>query len=472
MRADLVIRGGKIVTAISIFEAGIAVEGGKIVAIGNPEDLPIADEVLKADGKIILPGVIDPHVHFRDPGFEYKEDFHSGSVAAAYGGVTTVMDMPNTLPVVSNVQTFLEKKSEAQRKSVVDFCLIAAASPSNMPDLRHLANAGAIYFKTVMGGYKASERPETASMLSLNDGDLLSVFKAVAATGRAVAVHAEGEDLREYFTNRIRGKAQLDYSAHFKSRPNLVEVEAVSRAILVAAQAGCRLHIAHMSTLGAMSLVQQARANGANISSETCPHYLFLNNHEAVPLGPNGVMNPSIKTEKDRVALWQGVKTGTIDFISTDHAPHTSEDKRAGDGNVLKTPAGVIGVETFLPLMMTEALRGRITLQQVVSLTSKNAAKLFGIYPRKGAIAIGSDADLVIVDPKRSATVTQESLHSKSKNSPFIGMRVTGIPVHTIVRGKRIMSDGELIAKPGSGKFVNPDQPPNDLQLTSPQRHS
>ena len=208
------------------------------------------------------------------------------------------MDMPNTVPVVSDARVFLEKKSLAEGKALVDFCLIAAATPSNTGELGRLAGAGAVYFKTVMGGYKAAERPEAASMLCLDDGDMLRLFKAVAATGRAIAVHAESEGLREYFTGRIRGKARFDYSAHFKSRPNLVEVEAVSRAILIAKEAGCRLHIAHMSTMEAMLLVKHARAKGGRVTSETCPHYLLLDNHEAASRGPNGVMNPSIKTER------------------------------------------------------------------------------------------------------------------------------------------------------------------------------
>jgi allantoinase len=457
-QVDLIVRDAKIVTGTSIIEAGIAIDGGKIVAISNSDRLPKADKVIEARGMLALPGLIDPHVHFRDPGFTRKEDFLTGSTAAAFGGVTTVMDMPNTEPVVSDVNTFLQKKSIAEEKSLVDFGLIAAATPKNTEALANLADAGAIYFKTVMGGYKASERPETASMLCLNDGDLLRLFRAVASTGRVIAIHAESEDLREYFTSMIHGRARFDYLSHFKSRPNLVEIEAVSRAILIAREAACKLHVAHMSTAGAMLLVHEARSEGVDITSETCPHYLFLNNSDAAARGPNAVMNPSVKTELDREAMWRGIKTGDIDFISTDHAPHTKDDKGSAAGDVLKTPAGVVGVETLLPLMMTETLRGAITPQQLVRLTSENSARRFGIYPKKGVIAIGSDADLVIVDPKSSMTITEESLHSKSKNSPFIGRQVTGLPTHTIVRGTEVMTDGQIVAKPGVGTFLNPNK--------------
>ncbi|MDA4118196.1 MAG: dihydroorotase family protein, partial [Thaumarchaeota archaeon] len=189
---------------------------------------------------------------------------------------------------------------------------------------------------------------------------------------------------------------------------------------------------------------------------ETCPHYLFFTSRDLAPMGPTGLMNPPVRSEVDKEALWEGVRNSEFDIVGTDHAPHADSEKRRGLKSVWETAPGIVGVETFLPLMMTEALRGRITLQQVVSLTSKNAAKLFGIYPRKGAIAIGSDADLVIVDPKREKRINKKDLHSKSKSTPFIGWEVKGIPVVTLVRGQVVVDHGEVMAKPGLGMFVSP----------------
>jgi allantoinase len=456
MTVDLIITDGMVVTPDGSFRASIAVDDGKIVSIGTASQSPKAEKTIEASGLLVLPGAIDPHVHFRDPGFEYKEDFHSGTLAAAFGGVTTIMDMPNTLPPVIDVQAFRKKKSVVSQKSMVDFCLLAGVGPSTVENVGPLANAGAVYFKTLMGGYEPEKNTTERDMMTFDEGGLLTVFTAVAKTGRVISIHAESQELWRYFLDKMKRQGRNDVAAYAQSRPNIVESAAVSRAILIANQAKCRLHIVHTSAKESVELVMQARAKGQSVTFETCPHYLFFTSRDLAPMGPTGLMNPPVRSEVDKKALWEGVQNSEFDIVGTDHAPHADSEKRRGLKSVWETAPGIVGVETFLPLMMTEALRGRITLQQVVSLTSQNAAKLFGIYPRKGAIAIGSDADLVIVDPKREKRISKKDLHSKSKSTPFIGWEVKGIPVITLVRGQVVVDHGEVMAKPGLGMFVSP----------------
>jgi allantoinase len=454
---DLVVSDGTVVGPDGIFQASVAVDDGQIVSIGSGNLMPKAEKTISASGKLVLPGGIDPHVHFRDPGFEYKEDFYSGTMSAAFGGVTTIMDMPNTLPPVIDVESFQEKKRSVSQRSVVDFCLLAGVGPRTTRNVGPLAAAGAIYFKTLMGGYEPEKNVTEADMMSFGDGELLEVFKAVADTDRVVSIHAESQGLWRHFLAAMQSQGRNDVAAYALSRPSLVESAAVSKAILIAKEARCKLHVVHTSAKESVEMVLRARDRGQQVTFETCPHYLFFTAGELEPLGPTGLMNPPVRSEEDREALWKAIRNSDMDVVGTDHAPHSDEEKKRGLKSIWETAPGIVGVETLLPLMTTEALKGRITLQQLVRLTSQNAAQLFGIYPKKGAIAIGSDADFAIVDPKKSKVIRAEDLHSKSRSTPFIGWEVKGVPTTTILRGQVIVDDdGELVAKPGSGQFVHP----------------
>jgi len=455
---DLTIVGGRIVTSTRTVEAGVAINDGKIVAIGKEATLPKSQRVIDAKGKLLLPGLIDPHVHFRDPGFPQKGDFTTESKAAAAGGVTTIMDMPNTKPVVDCVEVFEEKRKIAESKSIVDFALIGGVGSSNVDEIPKLAEAGAVYFKTFMGGYGLRENPELSKLLIAEDNVLLQALRKGARTGLVQAVHAEDNDLVNFFVQELINKGKIDLKAFFESRPNIVEDEATSRAILLAENTGCRIHFVHMSSSGAAELVRNAKLKGLAVTSETCVHYLMLTSEDALKAGPYGIMVPPLRSSKDVEALWKAIQNGAIDMIGSDHAPHTVEEKQLGLEDVWKTPLGCIGVETTLPLLLTKVNEGRIGLQRLVELTSTNAAKLFSLYPTKGTIEMGSDADLAIVDLKKKKTIRQEELHSKIKVSLFNGLEVKGVPTTTILRGTIIMEEGEVTGVLGQGRFVKPSR--------------
>jgi len=457
MTVDMIIKNGTVITDIETFRGTIAIDDGLIVAITNEASSPKGEVTIDASGKLILPGVIDPHVHFRDPGLTTKEDFATGTQAAAAGGVTMVMDMPNTLPLVDRESVFMNKIKEVSPKAIVDFGLAVALGPDNLKEIPLLANAGAVFFKTLMGGYHPNDRPDVDGMINLHDGDLLAGFHEVAKTGRVMTVHAESEDLREYYTNKTKSSGHNNFASYPEGRPPITEIEAVTRAILLAERAGCRLHIAHASTIESIDLAQTARLKGQAVTTEVTPHHMLLSIENIPSLGPYGIMNPPLRNNEERKRVWEAVMTGKVDFVGSDHAPHTQEEKSGGRNDVWRTPAGVIGVETLLPLLMTEALNGAISLQSLVRITSKSVARTYGLFPRKGMITVGADADIVIVDPKKGGTIREEDLHSKHKKSPFLGRKVIGMPIATLVRGRTVVRNSEIVGKPGWGRLVKPN---------------
>jgi len=447
-RLDLVVRGGLIVTPRGTFRASIGIEGGVIVAIGSTETMPPAERKIDADGLLVFPGIIDEHVHFRDPGLDWKEDFRTGSMAAAAGGVTTVLDMPNTEPPTVDRQGFLSKLEAASRKSVVDFGFYAGVVPGKVDALRELAELGAVGVKLYMS--------ETTGIGEPVDGlDLIRAMEVAASLGLRVGVHAEDGRTIAALREVLRAGGRRDPLAHMEARPVAAEVLAVARALLAAKATGCRVHVFHLSSGEALGVIRALRPMGIDVTVETCPHYLLLDGREALTRHGNvAKVNPPIRSREDAEALWEALRRGEIDAIGSDHAPHLPEEKKVED--VWTAPSGFPGVETMLPLMLTEVHRGRLTFGEVSWLLSEGPARIWGLYPRKGAIAIGSDGDLTIVDPNAEAVIRSESLHSKSKVTPFEGLRVKGLPVYTVVGGEVVMEKGEVREDARKGRLVRP----------------
>lgn len=446
MIVDLLVRGGRIVTPSGLLEASIAIEEGVIVSIARESHAPRAERIIDARGLLIYPGMVDMHVHFRDPGSPEREDFESGSRAAAAGGVTTVGEMPNTVPPTVTAEAFRDKIRIGEDKSVVDFALIAGAGEVSAEELRAMAELGAAAYKTFM----TSRFRE----LYASDGQMLENFQVIAKLKRPCLVHAEDGDIVERWREKARLEGRVDPIAHAEYRPAVAEVEAAWRVIQLASSAGVHLHICHISASGVVDALKWAKSRGLRVSGETCPHYLFLTAEDMRRLGPYAKTDPPLRGRGDQRRLWEALRDGVIDVLASDHAPYTEEEKERGWNNIFEAPSGGVGVETSLPLMLDAVDRGLISPYRLVEVFSENPARLLGVYPRKGVIAVGSDGDLVLVDPKREFEIRGDQLHSRQRRTPFEGYRGRGKPVKTLLRGEVIMEEGEVIAPRGYGVFL------------------
>lgn len=447
---DLVVRGGTLVSPQGRVRCGVAIDGGVIVAVGADDALPLARAAIDASGRYVIPGVIDSHVHFREPGLEYKEDWQTGSAAAACGGVTTVLEMPNTRPPTATVDALRLKLERAAQKAHVDYGIYGLLGQDNLAELPVLAQHGVIGFKCYMG-------ETVGSIPSPDDGVMLEAFRVIARLGLRVAVHAENNGIMQREIARLKTEGRRDPLAHLDSRPDICAVEAVGRALRFAEAAGCRLHVCHESSRDVLPLIRDARRRGVDVTVETCPHYLLLNADDMRRLGPVLRMNPPVRAAGHAEALWEGLRDGTIDMVATDHSPHTVEEKTRAD--IWEAISGFPGVETAVPLMLTEVNRGRLSFERYVEVACVNPARAWGLYPKKGALGVGSDGDVVIVDMQRAGEIRGADLHSKSKITPFEGVKTQGRPVCTIVRGGVVMRDGEVTGAAGWGRAVTPAMP-------------
>ncbi|GAN77787.1 allantoinase AllB [Acidisphaera rubrifaciens] len=465
MLADLVIKNGTVVSPESVFGASVAIRDGVIIAVGTAESMPPAQEIIDATGLHVLPGAIDDHVHFRDPGYPQKEDFASGTAAAAFGGVTTVFDMPNTLPTVENAHALAEKHAIAAAKAHVDYGLYGVLGETSIDNVAALIEGGVIGFKLYMGNtFGRIPTPSTGAMLE--------AFEAVAPTGKRISLHAETNSVMERREAKLRKAGRIEPLAHLDSRPEVVAIEAVSRAAILAEWTGARIHILHISSAGELRPLAEGKARGVDITGETCPHYLFLSTDDYSRCGGIIRVNPPVREARNQGPIWAALVDGAIDVIATDHAPHAIEEKMRRD--IWTVDCGFPGVETQMPLMLTAIAQGRASICDYVRWSAANPARIWGLYPRKGVIQVGADADIVVVDLGRRWTIRDRDLHSRGKASPWDGYDVQGLPLHTIVRGRFVLKDRVL--QPGTcgwGRSVHsiqtmpPPKPANVQQTTT-----
>jgi dihydroorotase len=463
--ADLVIRGGIVVSADSTFRADIAIKDGAIAAVGSPEAMPAAKETLDASGLHVLPGAIDVHVHFRDPGYPHKEDWASGTAAAAFGGVTTVFDMPNTIPATGTADILAAKHRIASEKAHVDYGLYGLLGEDTIANVPELIEGGVIGFKLYMGN-------TFGKIPSPSTGGMLEAFEVVAPTGKRIGLHAETNSIMERRQTRLTAAGRIDPLAHLASRPAVVAVEAVSRACILSEWTGARIHILHISSAEELRPLREAKARGVEVTGETCPQYLMLSSDDYARFGGVIRVNPPVREKFNQEPIWAALKDGTIDMIATDHAPHTPEEKTRND--IWSVDCGFPGVETQMPAMLTAVNEGCMSISDYVRWSSFNPAKQWGLYPRKGALQVGSDADLAIVDVDRSWTIDDAKTQSRSRISPWHGRAVKGLPIHTVVRGRFAMRDRTLMENArGWGRSVHtiqdmPKPQPRNVDKTMP----
>lgn len=462
MNWDHIIYNGTIATSKDIFKGNIYIKNGKIAAITSEDLGGNATEITDASGLYVLPGLIDTHVHSRDGGAPEKEDFFHSTQAAAAGGLTTIFEMPNAIPAITNTKNLKSQIENLIPKAHVDFAMWGLClGDLNNDDLVSLNEAGVIAFKFFWGYAVNSETyqlvynydPSATNIIPpLRDGEVYKIFEEVSKTGKLIAIHAENADLMEMLTARVKKEKDFTYDGLLRARPNLAEATIVQTAISFAKDTNTRLHILHASAKESVVLAKQAQNDGYPITIETCPHFLFINSEDYEKIGPKMKVYPPVKYKDDQEKLWEGINENVISLVCSDHAPHTAKQK---DGELWDIPAGMCGVETLAPMMIDAVSKGKITIHQLVSLLSENPAKLFGLYPQKGSLLIGTDADITIVDMNKSYTIKEENLHSVSKVTAFDGFEIQGMPVGTIVRGKTVMKDGEIICEP-FGKFIRP----------------
>lgn len=456
-KVDLVVKRGEVWTPAGFIKADIAVDKGKIVALARPgEFTQLSDNVVDAEGRIVIPGLIDTHTHHREPGFTHKEDITTATRAAAAGGVTVSVGMPNVNPPTTTLERYREVIEIGKRKAIVDF----NHNPSGtVPDeIPRLAAAGCLAFKIFMVKDTGRDYPHMPGIGLHHHGELFRCFEAVAKTGLPLMVHPHDQDLMDVIEQRYwqRGdRSPQAYAKAYRDYDGIIWDTAIATLVRFQKATGARLHILHMSTPGGLGLARRAKEEGRPVTVEVNPWALFLGSWENVEkLGPYclGFWVPEAHVE----ALWRGIEDGTVDVVGTDHAPHTREEKEIGWQDMWRSPGGEPQIQDYLKLFLNAVNEGKITLDRVVRLTSYNPARIFGLYPRKGAIQPGSDADLVIVDMNREETILNETTYTKVGWTPYHGRKVKGIPVCTILRGKVVMKEGKVTGEPGYGQCVTP----------------
>lgn len=425
---DLCIHNAKLVRNGEVIEGGVAVDGEKIVAISKSASLPESDRKIDLGGSLLLPGVVDPHVHFREPGLTHKETFFTGSRSAVAGGVTTVCDMPNTSPPTDTYAHFEEKKEMAESSSLVDFGLHGIVS-KNIEEGKKILDAGA---------------PSLKLYPLRTDDSLVSLFQDSKSM---LTVHPENP---KFIDEAEPEDNEIEY--FLKCHPDESEVFEVERILEIST--GLQLHFCHLSSRGSLEPIRSAKRS-REISGEVTPHHLLLDRSDLREVGAIAKTHPPLRSRKDRLAMLRALAKGDIDIVATDHAPHTLEEKESG---FTEAPPGIQGIETSLPLLFTLFEKGELSLPRLVEAMCTYPAKIFGLQNEegvsKGTIMEGADADLVALDQNESWEIRGDELHGKTKFTPFEGWEVVGKPFLTLVRGEVVYEDGEIVGKKGHGRFV------------------
>ena len=458
IKYDLVIKSEKVFTDGRLLNCNIGIKNGIITTISN-EELN-GKEVIDAEGKMVFPGTIDPHVHIRAPGHDERETFESGTKDAALGGVTTVIEMPFASPPPYSSEIVKNRMNVADKEVVVDIAFYGAAGTDRLDDIIPCSKSGIVAFKTFLHGALPGRDKEFIGLTAPNTGDQYELMEKIAQTNVMIGFHAENNDMINKNIARLRSEGKTSPIYHGRSRPPVVEIETVAKILLFAEKIGTKVEICHISTPEVVELVNRAKSKGVYVVAETCPHYLFLNENALNKVGVFAKCNPPLRSEEERLKMWEFVRDGSIDIIGSDHAPYTKEEKERGSEDIFTPPAGFPGLSTRLPLLFTAVKERKIRLDKMVELICENPAKIFGLYPKKGTIAVGSDADFVIFDPDKKDIVSKDKMFTKCRDSAMVydGWEVYGKPEKTIVRGKVVFDNGEITVSPGYGEIIKVDR--------------
>jgi allantoinase len=455
--STLLVVGGSVVDEERVRRADLLVRDGRVADILEPGHSAATHTTLDASGLHVLPGLVDAHVHFNEPGRTDWEGFETGGAAAAAGGVTTVVDMPlNCDPPTLDRRSLLSKQAAVAEHAVIDYALWGGVVPDSLDHLRALRDEGVVGVKAFLCD---SGLPEYSFFN--DDRALLDAMRRTSQLGLLLALHAEDAQLTGALGSQARALGRAEPLDWARSRPPETELRAVRRALQAARATGARLHFVHISTGQAADEIARARASGLDVSVETCPHYLALDEGDLARLGASAKCAPPLRSRPVVDGLWRALldgAIGAIDWVASDHSPCPPDMKH---GDVWHAWGGIAGVQTTLPVLLDEAVHRRgLSLSRVVTLTAANPARRLGLYPRKGALQPGSDADLTLVELDGEWILGQADLYTRWPSSPFIGRTFRGRVVATLVRGSTAYRQGEVLARPGFGRLVTPGAVP------------
>lgn len=459
---DTAIRGGLLISATGRRRADIAVKDGRIAAIVDPGEELAADDVIDATGLAVMPGVIDVHEHHREPGYTHKEDITTGTSAAAAGGVTTAIAMPNVEPPPNRPELLEAMFSLYEEKSIVDWNVNpAGVLPDQIPAL---AGMGVVAIKVFMVGDTQRSYPHMPGIGVHDHGKLLEIFDAVADTGLPLMVHPHDQAIMSYLEQGYWARGERDFRAYAKAysdRDGIIWDTATAVLLRLQEASGARLHILHTQTTGMLQQIAVAKSAGRPVTAEINSWGLFLGNDWANIERLGSYALAYYVPEKNSEPLWQGLRDGTVDIFASDHGPHLREEKEPGWTDGWKAHTGVPSSQFYFPLLLDAAVQGRLSLERVVEVSSTAPARIFGLGS-KGQLRVGADADIVLVDLAAQVEITDDMVLSKCAWTPFAGRRVTGWPVATLVRGRTVQRDGKICVNPGWGRQARPSAEPHE----------
>lgn len=451
---DVLVKNGKLVTPDRIYEAQIAIKDGKFAGFFSVDEEVEAKEVIDAKGNYVFPGAIDTHAHLNDPGYTWREDYEHGTAAAGVGGYTTIIDMPlQNEPALTNAELFDKKVETVDANAYVDYCFWGGLVPTNFEDLSGLDRKGCVAFKSFIG-------PVSPDYASLNYGQAYEAMQIIKEFDGRAGFHCEDFSMIKWQEERMKKAGRLDWQGFLDSRPVISEMLATVDIIEIAKATGCKAHICHVSSPDVAQKIKEAQQEGYDITAETCSHYLSMTDKDVIENGPLFKCAPPLRSQEEVDRLWGYVEDGTFSGIASDHSPCSYDEKYneiLGQkiSNVFEVWGGISGIQSGFQVSFYEGcVKRNVSPTVLAKAMAEQPAKAFGIYGKKGAIEIGFDADLVILDPEKEWEITSESLKYVNKISAFVGMKGKGLPICTMVRGNIVAKDGNVVVEKGYGQLV------------------
>ena len=451
---DVLVKNGKLVTPDRIYEAQIAIKDGKFAGFFSVDEEVEAKEVIDAKGNYVFPGAIDTHAHLNDPGYTWREDYEHGTAAAGVGGYTTIIDMPlQNEPALTNAELFDKKVETVDANAYVDYCFWGGLVPTNFEDLSGLDRKGCVAFKSFIG-------PVSPDYASLNYGQAYEAMQIIKEFDGRAGFHCEDFSMIKWQEERMKKAGRLDWQGFLDSRPVISEMLATIDIIEIAKATGCKAHICHVSSPDVAQKIKEAQQEGYDITAETCSHYLSMTDKDVIENGPLFKCAPPLRSQEEVDRLWGYVEDGTFSGIASDHSPCSYDEKYneiLGQkiSNVFEVWGGISGIQSGFQVSFYEGcVKRNVSPTALAKAMAEQPAKAFGIYGKKGAIEIGFDADLVILDPEKEWEITSESLKYVNKISAFVGMKGKGLPICTMVRGNIVAKDGNVVVEKGYGQLV------------------
>lgn len=446
---SLVIKNGRVVTSDRVFAASICINEGRIAAIVEPGVIVEAEKVIDAKGNYVFPGAIDSHAHLNDPGYNWREDYVHGTAAAGVGGFTTIVDMPlQNEPALTDGNIFAKKLAHVGPNAYVDYCFWGGLVDYNLGSLKELDEQGCVAFKSFIG-------PVSPDYVSLSIGQAKEAMEILKNVGARAGFHCEDYSIIKWEEARAQRKEKNDWQDFLDSRPVIAELVATKNILDLARQLDAKVHICHVSHPQVAKIIRDAQLDGVDVTGETCGHYLAFTDQDVIKNGSLFKCAPPLRAAQAVEELWEYVNNGTLSCVGSDHSPCELSEKSEAAHGVFGAWGGISGIQNTMQVVFSEGVRKRGYCPTILARSmSEGPAKAFGIYGKKGAIAVGFDADLVILDPEKEWEITPESLYYVNKISAFVGLKGVGLPVCTLVRGQVVAEDGRLVGQKGFGEFV------------------